>query len=587
MTKPRLIADSANNNSIDGVRLTDGTVSDAKLGSGIDGAKITDGTISSAKLEGDIDGSQISFTYPDTEAVERTVTERLSEATVSVLDFIPESEHAAIKARTSTTDVTTYIDEALSAIGELGGGTLVFPPGKYVGKLFIKQSNVKVLGYGASLGYLPQQILAIWGPTQTFANNLSPYRGFDGPDPQGKYTPNNVSEGTEFYEIVGGKGSTHFLLTQQNSNIQAGDTLLLIAGDSPVSGDLQTNHVPEFHQIVKVKSVDYLGNLQRVWLTETLETSISSLTDPFCFAIKTEFVENVTIEGFKIFNFNGAAYCCSLGVAYNVTLRNMVFQPESAWGAGATMRYVTYENCVVNDTLGFSNGRQSDNITVRNCTVTSTSPQRNTNQEADFYYAEEATKRLRVEGCTGVQSTFRVNSCSPYTDITVANSTFYMTQRNTSAAELTNLQSARIAFSNCYFSSFGGIASAFFPQQKEATIMMAFWSDTAQISFSNCLIEQRDPTKPRIGRNQVGIGPLYAYLSPDLIAERAKISPIDSSSITLAPKTGGSVIIDSAATLRNIAAPTTNPVGGGFLYVEGGSLKFRGSSGTVTTIAPA
>lgn len=34
-------------------------------------------------------------------------------------------------------------------------------------------------------------------------------------------------------------------------------------------------------------------------------------------------------------------------------------------------------------------------------------------------------------------------------------------------------------------------------------------------------------------------------------------------------------------------APTTNPTGGGILYVEAGALKFRGSSGTVTTIAPA
>lgn len=33
--------------------------------------------------------------------------------------------------------------------------------------------------------------------------------------------------------------------------------------------------------------------------------------------------------------------------------------------------------------------------------------------------------------------------------------------------------------------------------------------------------------------------------------------------------------------------PTTNPTGGGVLYVESGALKFRGSSGTVTTIAAA
>ncbi len=34
-------------------------------------------------------------------------------------------------------------------------------------------------------------------------------------------------------------------------------------------------------------------------------------------------------------------------------------------------------------------------------------------------------------------------------------------------------------------------------------------------------------------------------------------------------------------------APTTNPTGGGVLYVEAGALKYRGSSGTVTTIAAA
>lgn len=35
------------------------------------------------------------------------------------------------------------------------------------------------------------------------------------------------------------------------------------------------------------------------------------------------------------------------------------------------------------------------------------------------------------------------------------------------------------------------------------------------------------------------------------------------------------------------AAPGSNPSAGGFLYVESGALKYRGSSGTVTTIANA
>ena len=42
------------------------------------------------------------------------------------------------------------------------------------------------------------------------------------------------------------------------------------------------------------------------------------------------------------------------------------------------------------------------------------------------------------------------------------------------------------------------------------------------------------------------------------------------------------VAIGNAATV-----PSTNPTGGGVLYVQGGALKWRGSSGTVTTIAAA
>ena len=34
-------------------------------------------------------------------------------------------------------------------------------------------------------------------------------------------------------------------------------------------------------------------------------------------------------------------------------------------------------------------------------------------------------------------------------------------------------------------------------------------------------------------------------------------------------------------------APSSNPVGGGYWYIDGGALKYRGSSGTTTTIAPA
>lgn len=46
---------------------------------------------------------------------------------------------------------------------------------------------------------------------------------------------------------------------------------------------------------------------------------------------------------------------------------------------------------------------------------------------------------------------------------------------------------------------------------------------------------------------------------------------------------GSKVIFLANAT----TAPTTNPTGGGILYVSAGALMYRGSSGTITTIGPA
>lgn len=48
---------------------------------------------------------------------------------------------------------------------------------------------------------------------------------------------------------------------------------------------------------------------------------------------------------------------------------------------------------------------------------------------------------------------------------------------------------------------------------------------------------------------------------------------------------GGGVGVLALANAATV--PTVNPVGGGVLYVDAGALKYRGSSGTVTTIAPA
>ena len=44
---------------------------------------------------------------------------------------------------------------------------------------------------------------------------------------------------------------------------------------------------------------------------------------------------------------------------------------------------------------------------------------------------------------------------------------------------------------------------------------------------------------------------------------------------------------DKTLHIANGTAPSANPSGGGVLYVEAGALKYKGSSGTVTTLASA
>jgi hypothetical protein len=67
-------------------------------------------------------------------------------------------------------------------------------------------------------------------------------------------------------------------------------------------------------------------------------------------------------------------------------------------------------------------------------------------------------------------------------------------------------------------------------------------------------------------------------------AERARF---DSSGNLLVGTTAAGTTAAKVIGMGNATAPTTSPAGMGQLYVEAGALKYRGSSGTVTTIAVA
>lgn len=145
MTKTRLVADSANANSIDGARLTNDSIPDGKLETGIDGEKLADNSITDSKIIS-IAASKSQFGPALSEALVRSVEDKLSDF-VSVLDFVPESEHDAIRSGTSTYDCSAAIQNAIDNCSELTGGTVIFPPGIYkISTTIIHKPGVNLFG---------------------------------------------------------------------------------------------------------------------------------------------------------------------------------------------------------------------------------------------------------------------------------------------------------------------------------------------------------------------------------------------------------------------------------------------------------
>ncbi len=82
-------------------------------------------------------------------------------------------------------------------------------------------------------------------------------------------------------------------------------------------------------------------------------------------------------------------------------------------------------------------------------------------------------------------------------------------------------------------------------------------------------------------------GRLVFFTTADGASSATERARIDSSGNLLVGMTAPATSSAKTIHLANATVPTANPTGGGVLYVEGGALKYRGSSGTVTTIAAA
>jgi len=112
------------------------------------------------------------FIQAGTGAVQRTVESKLQDV-VSVLDFIPQSEHAAIKSGTSTYDVTTAIQAAINAAGT-GDVALFLPKGVYNCTSQLQILNAWTFSlFGCGVGVSILRFTSPGGITATFSSPSS------------------------------------------------------------------------------------------------------------------------------------------------------------------------------------------------------------------------------------------------------------------------------------------------------------------------------------------------------------------------------------------------------------------------------
>jgi hypothetical protein len=138
-------------------------------------------------------------------------------------------------------------------------------------------------------------------------------------------------------------------------------------------------------------------------------------------------------------------------------------------------------------------------------------------------------------------------------------------------------------FSSTGSGSFGGALTV------SATIQSK--EDLATNSETGAQIQAKGTTDPNrilaIGYNTTGN---YGFIQATQFGTATKdlrLQP-NGSNVSIGATTVGFGSGNGVFAMGNAGVvPTTNPTAGGVLYIQAGSLKFRGSSGTVTTIAVA
>lgn len=160
--------------------------------------------------------------------VARNLADRFAD-TVNVLDYIPQAEHAAIRAYTSTTDVQSYIDAAIADAGNFG--SVYFPRGRYrIGDVVEITKNVRLHGDGK------------------FASVIDPLDAFGATTPNIRWKPSTSIDCT-------GIGANDLYIGRYGAGTRAGAAGIHI--DTTVASSLAPS--PNFERVYIGQATNYPG----------------------------------------------------------------------------------------------------------------------------------------------------------------------------------------------------------------------------------------------------------------------------------------------------------------------------------------
>lgn len=131
----------------------------------------------------------------------------------------------------------------------------------------------------------------------------------------------------------------------------------------------------------------------------------------------------------------------------------------------------------------------------------------------------------------------------------------------------------------------GGITGTLADQTDLQTALNAKLESVSNANWSGTDLEIANggtgASSASAARTNLGLGNVDNTSDANKPVSTAQQAALDLKANAAAPSLTGIV------TIANTTAPVGDPTGSGYLFVESGALKYRGSSGTVTTIAPA